>query len=312
MARPGFNNPVFQPQGAYGTSLQPPAQAGYGQQPGQFPQQAQGQQAYPGYAQPGMTPAQQAGMEGAYAAPPADAVDTGRMTVEDSVIKTVMLFAAMLVTAVIGWMWTLGGALSTADATSISMVPWIIGALGGFVLAMVNIFKKSPSAPLIFAYALFEGLFVGGISAYFEFIFPGVVMQATLATVAVFAVTLALFASGKVRATKKATKVFMIAMFGYLAFSLLNVVLMWTGVNDNAFGLRSMEVFGIPLGVIIGVFVVIMAAYSLVLDFDQIQQGVRNGAPRKYGWQGAFGIMVTVVWLYVEILRIAAIFSSSD
>lgn len=77
--------------------------------------------------------------------------------------------------------------------------------------------------------------------------------------------------------------------------------------QGQAFGLLSANIFGIPLGVIIGVLVVIMAAYSLVLDFDQIQQGVRNGAPRKYGWLGAFGIMVTVVWLYVEILRIIAI-----
>ena len=79
-------------------------------------------------------------------------------------------------------------------------------------------------------------------------------------------------------------------------------------IAGGAFGLRSsIEIFGIPLGLIIGVFVVIMAAYSLVLDFDQIQRGVRNGAPRVYGWVGAFGIMVTVVWLYVEILRMIAI-----
>jgi len=301
MASPGFNNPVFQAP----------------KQQGQFPAQAAGQQPYPGYTnQPGyVNAAVQAQMEGAYAAPAADAVATGRMTVEDSVIKTVLLFAAMLATAVVGWVWTLGGSISPSAVTdlgAITMVPWIVGALGGFVLAMVNTFKKRPSAPLIFGYALFEGLFVGGASAYFEFLFPGVVMQATLATVAVFAVTLALFASGKVRASKKATKIFMIAMVGYLVFSLLNVVLMWTGVNDNMFGLRSTQIMGIPLGLIIGVFVVILAAYSLVLDFDMIQQGVRNGAPREYGWQGAFGIMVTVVWLYIEILRIAAIFSSSD
>lgn len=301
MASPGLNNPVFQaPQGQYGTSLQPPA-----------PQSPHGQ-TYPGYSDP----AQQARLEGAFAAPSADAVDTGRMTIEDSVLKTLVLFAAMLVTAVVGWVWTLGGALGPASVTTleqITMVPWIVGALGGFVLAMVNIFKREPSVPLVFAYALFQGLFVGGISAYFEFVFPGVVMQATIATVAVVAVTLVLFANGKVRASKKATKVFMIAMIGYLVFSLLNLVLMWTGVlpESLAFGMRSATFMGIPLGIIIGVLVVIMAAYSLVLDFDRIQQGVRNGAPRKYAWQGAFGIMVTVVWLYVEILRIAAIAASN-
>jgi uncharacterized YccA/Bax inhibitor family protein len=102
-------------------------------------------------------------------------------------------------------------------------------------------------------------------------------------------------------------------MLGYLVFSLLNVVLMWTNVlpQDQAFGMLSYKVAGIPLGVIIGVLVVLMAAYSLVLDFDQVQQGVRNGAPRTYGWLGGFGIMVTVVWLYIEILRIIAIARSN-
>ena len=118
--------------------------------------------------------------------------------------------------------------------------------------------------------------------------------------------TLALFASGKIRASARATKIFMIAMIGYLVFSLLNLVLSFTGIVDGG-GLRSGW-----LGVAIGVLVVIMAAYSLVLDFDMVQQGVRNGAPRKFGWQAAFGIMVTVVWLYVEILRIIAILRGSE
>ena len=92
----------------------------------------------------------------------------------------------------------------------------------------------------------------------------------------------------------------LIAMIGYMVFSLLNLVLMWTNVipSNMMFGLHSEPsfLFGIPWGIIIGVFVVLMAAYSLVLDFDRVQQGVRNGAPRKYGWLSAFGIMVTVVW----------------
>jgi uncharacterized YccA/Bax inhibitor family protein len=239
------------------------------------------------------------------------------MTVEDTAVKTVALFAILLVTAAIGWVWTLGGLTITGDANQpVNILPWIIGALGGFVLSLVVIFtsRKKVRPALIFAYAAFEGLFVGGISAFFEVQWPGIVMQATLATLAVVGVTLALFASGKVRASKKATKIFMIAMIGYLVFSLLNVILMWTGVlpQGQAFGLLSQEVFGIPLGLIIGVLVVIMAAYSLVLDFDSIQQGVRNGAPRQYAWLGAFGIMVTVVWLYIEILRIIAIVRGSD
>ncbi|MDF2917366.1 MAG: hypothetical protein K0S70_1583 [Microbacterium sp.] len=236
------------------------------------------------------------------------------MTVEDTVVKTLGLFAILLATAVVGWVWTL---LPVTPANpNPTMMPWIIGGLGGFVLAMVVTFtsRKKVRPGLIFGYAAFEGLFIGGISAFFEVLFPGIVMQATLATLAVVGVTLALFASGKVRASAKATKIFMIAMLGYLVFSLLNVGLMLFGVipGDRMFGLHSMEVAGIPLGLIIGVLVVIMAAYSLVLDFDNIQQGVRNGAPRQYGWVGAFGIMVTVVWLYVEILRIIAILRGNN
>lgn len=296
---PAFNNPAFQDPKAVQTYPGGPQAANLGAQT-QF---ATAQQA-------GTDAAAQAQLEGMYAAPPAGAVETGRMTVEDTVWKTVGLFAILLVTAAVGWVWTLGGT-SAAQPNQLSILPLIIGALGGFVLAMVVIFtsRKKIRPALIFAYAAFEGLFVGGISAFFEVQWEGIVLQATLATLSVVGVTLALFASGKVRASKKATKVFLIAMAGYLVFSLINIGLMMFNapIAGGAFGLLSQSFMGIPLGLIIGVLVVIMAAYSLVLDFDDIQQGVRNGAPRQYGWLGGFGIMVTVVWLYVEILRMIAI-----
>ncbi|MFJ4173547.1 Bax inhibitor-1/YccA family protein [Microbacterium sp. NPDC089696] len=301
MSNFAFNNPAFQQQDPRNVATYPGA-----------PQGAQGAQAA-SFQHGTMDAAANAQLEGMYAAPPAGSLETDRMSVEDTVWKTAGLFGILLVTAAVGWVWTLGGLSAPRydpyNAAAVNMLPWIIGALGGFVLAMVVAFtsRKKVRPALIFAYAAFEGLFIGGISAFFEVRWPGIVTQATLATIAVVGVTLALFASGKIRASKKATKVFMIALIGYGVFSLLNLVLMWTGVNQNMFGLFSQPIFGIPLGLIIGVLVVIMAAYSLVLDFDQIQQGVRNGAPRKYGWLGAFGIMVTVVWLYVEILRIIAI-----
>jgi uncharacterized YccA/Bax inhibitor family protein len=302
---PAFSNPAFQDPRAVQTYPGGSQAANLG-----------GRTQTSASAQAGVDAAAQAHLEGMYAAPPAGAIETDRMSVEDTVMKTLGLFAVLLVTAAIGWVWTLGGLTITgAQNQPTNIAPWLIGALGGFVLAMVVIFtsRKKVRPALILAYAAFEGLFVGGISAFFEVQWPGIVMQATLATLAVVGVTLALFASGKVRASKKATKIFLIAMVGYLVFSLLNVILMWTNVlpADQAFGLYSAKVFGIPLGLIIGVLVVLMGAYSLVLDFDQIQQGVRNGAPRKFAWLGAFGIMVTVVWLYVEILRIIAIARSN-
>ena len=158
-----------------------------------------------------------------YAAPSAGAIETDRMTVEDTVWKTVGLFAVLLVTAAGGWIWTM--ARVTAVNPDPNLAPWIIGMLGGFVLSLVVIFgsRKKIRPALIFAYAAFEGLFVGGISAFFEILWPGIVVQATLATLTVVGVTLALFASGKVRASKRATKVFMIAMIGYLVFSLINL-----------------------------------------------------------------------------------------
>ncbi|WP_442574812.1 Bax inhibitor-1/YccA family protein [Microbacterium sp. F51-2R] len=302
-ANPAFNNPAFQDPRAVKSYPGGPQAANIG-----------GPTQYASTAHAGVDAAANARLEGAFAAPPAGAVETGRMTVEDTVLKTLGLFVVLLVGAVAGWLWTM--APVTVQNPNPSVAPWLIGALGGFVLAMVVAFtsRKKVRPALIFGYAAFEGLFVGGISAFFEFLWPGIVIQATLATLAVVGVTLALFASGKVRASKRATKVFMIAMIGYLVFSLINVGLMLFNVPiaGGPFGILSQEVFGIPLGLIIGVLVVIMAAYSLVLDFDSIQQGVRNGAPRQYGWVGGFGIMVTVVWLYIEILRILAILRGSN
>jgi uncharacterized YccA/Bax inhibitor family protein len=229
-----------------------------------------------------------------YSQPSATAVETDRMSYEDVIVKIVSCFVILLVGAAVGWF------------VPVLALP---AALVGFVLALVNIFKKKPSPTLVLSYAAVEGIFVGGITMFFESKFPGIAIQAIIGTLVVVGVTLALFASGKIRASKKATKVFLIAMVGYGVFSIINVILMMTGVNKDAFGLSSRDIPGtsIPFGVVIGVLVIIMAAYSLVLDFDSIQTGVKRGAPRVYGWIGAFGIMVTVVWLYLEILRLLAI-----
>lgn len=230
-----------------------------------------------------------------YDSPSATSVDTDRMTVEDTIVKTAVSFAFLLAGAAVGW-----------------MVPglWGPAALIGFVLAIVNIFKnrRMPSAALTLAYAGVQGVFIGGISLFYETEWSGIVLQAVIGTLVVVGVTLALFASGKIRASARATKIFLIAMLGYLVFSFINVILIWTGVSSDPWGLNgSVKIFGFPLGLVIGVLVVIMCAYSLVLDFDMIQQGVRNRVPRAVGWAGAFGIMVTVIWLYLELLRFFAI-----
>jgi len=231
-----------------------------------------------------------------YKRPSATSAETDRMSYEDTTLKTLGLFAVLLVTGAVGW----------------AFPPLaIVGAIVGLVLGLVNTFKKQPSVPLIVAYAAFEGLFVGGISAIFEQVWPGVVIQAILATLVTVAVVLALFASGKIRASARATKIFLVAMIAYAVFSLVNFGLMIFGapIEGGAFGLRSADIPGtnIPFGLVIGALAVLLAAYSLVLDFDFVKQGVQRGLPRKFGWQAAFGLMVTIVWLYVEFLRIFAL-----
>ena len=215
------------------------------------------------------------------------------MTMENTIQKIVFSFVTLLITAGIGW-----------------FIPSLLlpALLGGLVLGLVNSFKKEPSAPLILIYSAAEGLVVGAFSSLLEAYYPGIAVQAVMATFVVIGVTLALFASGKIRESPKMTKIFMIALISYLAFSVLNLILMVTDVSSNPWGLRGdVHILGIPLGLILGALAVLMGAYSLVMDFTFIQNGVRNQAPEKYGWTGAFGIVVTVVWLYLEIIRMFAI-----
>jgi uncharacterized YccA/Bax inhibitor family protein len=224
-----------------------------------------------------------------YNRPSATATETDRMTYEDTTVKTVSLLAIVVVLGAVAW---LSGPLAGPLA--------LLGGIGGLVLGLVNSFKKEPSVPLIVAYAAFEGLLVGGLP------------EALLGTAAVFATVLILFRSGKIRASARATKIFMIAIISYAAFSLVNFMLIAFGAIQSPWGVRGVEIAGVPLGVIFGLLAVVLGAYSLVLDFDFIQRGVRAGAPRRYGWSAAFGLIVTIVWLYVELLRLFAILRGSD
>jgi uncharacterized YccA/Bax inhibitor family protein len=229
-----------------------------------------------------------------YGLPDATSDQMERMTYQDTIFKTLAGFAVLLIGAAIGWVFP---ALA------------IVGAIAGLVLALVNIFKKKPSPALILAYAFAQGLLVGGVSMLFSRFSDGIVPMALFGTLGVVGVTLALFANGKVRVSKRATKIFLVAIVGYMAFSLVNIVLMMTGVTSSFGGLRGFEIIpGVPLGIPLGILVVLLAAYSLVMDFDYIQKGVQTGQPRIYGWTGAFGIIVTVVWLYLEILRLLSYF----
>jgi uncharacterized YccA/Bax inhibitor family protein len=307
-------NPIFNGKSFRGATQAPPVpqapygQAPYGQQPygqapygQQFGQQGYGQRPYgqapygqQGYGQQPMTDEQ---LQQMYNQPAAGPADTGRMTFDDVIVKTALCLGAVIV----------GAAVTLTVGLGLASLLMIVGALGGFVLALVNTFKKQPSPALILAYAALEGLFLGGLTRILDTQYPGVGLQAVVGTLSVFAVTLLLFKSGKVRATPKAMRFFMIAIAGYALFSLVNLVMMLTGVTQEPFGLRS----GI-VGVLIGVFAIGLAAFSLIMDFTSIEAGVRSGAPQRFSWTAAFGLTVTLVWLYVEIIRLLAILRGDD
>ena len=234
-----------------------------------------------------------------YNKPSANASQTGRMTYDDVIMKTVFTLTLVLVGAAVGWM--------------IPALMWP-GMIVGLVLGLVNSFKKEPSPVLILGYALFEGLFLGGISGLLEGMYPGIVIQAVLGTLSVFLVTLVLFRNAKVRATPKMTRFFIIALAGYALFSLINFFLMIFNVTNSPWGVRSMDIPGtnIPFGVVLGLLAIGLAAFSLIVDFTSIEQGVQRGLPTKYSWTAAFGLTVTLVWLYVEILRLLAILRGND
>ncbi|RAX15848.1 hypothetical protein DC347_14815 [Pseudarthrobacter sp. AG30] len=294
-------NPIFNGKSFRGATQAPPVpqapygapygQAPYGQQP--YGQPSYGQQGW-GTQSQGMTDEQ---LQQMYNQPSAGPADTGRMTFDDVIMKTAACLGAVLV----------GAAITLTVGLGLASLLMIVGALGGFVLALVNTFKKQPSPALILAYAALEGLFLGGLTRILDTQYPGVGLQAVVGTLSVFAVTLLLFKSGKVRATPKAMRFFMIALGGYALFSIVNLVMMMTGLTQEPFGLRSGMI-----GVVIGLLAIGLAAFSLVMDFTSIEAGVRSGAPQRFSWTAAFGLTVTLVWLYVEIIRLLAILRGDD
>ena len=223
-----------------------------------------------------------------YGQPSATARDTGRMTYDDVIVRTAGMFAVIVVVGAATWLFA-------------PQLFWV-GLIGGLVLGLINAFKKNPSPALIMAYATFQGVFLGGISAIFEADWQGVVLQAITATAATFFVCLFLFRSGRVRVTPKFTRWLIIAISGYLVFALTNFVLSFFVASEGFGPLRNG-----PIGIIVGLIAVGLASAALIVDFDAIKRGVEGGAPRKFAWTAAFGLVVTLVWLYIEFLRLIAI-----
>jgi uncharacterized YccA/Bax inhibitor family protein len=229
-------------------------------------------------------------LEQSYNAPAASSIRTGRMTIEDVVAKTGFLFAILVVVGAIAWGANLGqGAL-------------LIGFLGGFVLAMVISFSKTIKPGLVVAYAALEGLALGTLSHYYETFYPGIVSQAVIGTIAAFAGVLFMYRSGRLRATPQFTRAVMGAAIGYFILGLVSLVASFFGVGQG-YGFYGVS----GLGLLLAVAGVALASFFLVLDFDQIEKGVAAGVPEKESWRASFGLMVTIVWLYLEVLRLLSI-----
>jgi len=229
-------------------------------------------------------------LEQSYNAPAASSIRTGRMTIEDVVAKTGFLFAVLVVVGAIAWGANLGqGAL-------------LIGFLGGFVLAIVISFSKNIKPGLVVAYAALQGLALGTISSYYETMNPGIVSQAVIGTIAAFAGVLVMYRSGRLRATPQFTRAVMGAAIGYFILGLVSLVASFFGVGQG-YGFYGVS----GLGLLLAVAGVALASFFLVLDFDQIEKGVAAGVPEKESWRASFGLMVTIVWLYLEVLRLLSI-----
>ena len=276
-------------QQSYGQQSQPQyGQAQYGQQgygQPQYGQQAYGQPQYTDYSAPTYS-------EPTYSEP----IPAGeRLTMNDVLVKTAINLGLVVVGAVVAW-----------------YVPvlMLLGLLGGLVLGLVNSFKQKVSPVLVMAYALMEGMMLGGLSAIVNLRYPGTAIQAVLATIVVAGVTLALFANGKIRTTPKLNKIFMIGALSYLGYGLVSMLT----AGLFGFSLNSMSIGGIPLGLPIALIAVAMATYSLLIDYTTTAEAVDAGLPQSESWRLAFGLTASLVWLYVEILRVlmylASIFSN--
>lgn len=286
-------NPVFNridkeaAQGGY---------AGFGQQqPGSFPPpqgapQIPTQGGYPGPSET-LTDEQLRDM---YAQAPAGPAQTGRLTLDDVVMKSLMLFGVVL--AVTAATWFLVG-----DQPGLTMPLWLLGMFGSLALSFAIGFRKQVSVPLIMVHAVLQGLFLGAISPTFDAMYPGVVTTAVVATMATFAGMFIAWKSGFIKVTSKSRRIFGMMAMGYLVFLLINVGASFLGFGDG------WGVYGGPLGIVISLFGVGMASYSLAVDFDSIDRAVRGGAPEKYSWLLGHGLIASLVWLYIEFLRLFSI-----
>ena len=281
------NNPVFRNSDAFNGS----STNAYGNQT--YPGNGATHDAYGQAAQTG------------YVEPQAPAGTGDRMTIDSVVQKTGIALAIVIVTAALTWMYT--GDLTDENAAKLYGA-LTIGSLAAFGLSMANSFKRVVSPGLVIAFCVAEGVALGALSKFFDAMFAteesgNIVMQAVIGTFAAFAGTLAAYKFLNIKVGQRFRTFVMAAMFGMVALALLEVMLSFFGSAIGFLGFGGLGLLFSIAGLVLGVFM-------LILDFDFVEQGVAAGIPERESWRAAFAMTVSLVWIYTNLLRILAIFSS--
>lgn len=229
--------------------------------------------------------------------------DPAAMTLDDVVVRTAATVGTVALTAVLSWLL-----LSVDEADINRSYGLAVGAaLVAFVLAMVQTFRRTPSPGLILGYAAFEGVFLGVISsATSTYISPGVVVQAVLGTFAVSAGVLIAYRRRWIRVTQRFAGFVGAAAMGFVLLLAADALFSAFGAGDGL-GFHSGG-----LGVLFGLVGIVLGASFLALDFKQVEEAVAHGAPREQAWLAAFGLTTTLVWIYLEVLRVLSIFNSDN
>jgi uncharacterized YccA/Bax inhibitor family protein len=277
------NNPVF----ARSEEFNRASSNAYGNQT--YPA---GGAAYPGYGDTGTDPS-------TWGTGTPGQVDQGRMTVDTVVQKTAISIALVFVAAFATWWW-IGDVAS--DNGSLGRIGGLVtvGAGGAFLLSLVNSFKRVISPALVMLFAVAEGVALGAVSKLFEVQYPGIVTSAVLGTFAAFAGTLAAYKFLNIQVSAKFRTFVVAAMFGMVGLGLLSLVLSLFGIDTGLYGNGGLGFVFAIAGLVLGVFM-------LILDFDFVENGVAAGLPERESWRAAFGLTVSLVWIYTNLLRILAI-----
>jgi uncharacterized YccA/Bax inhibitor family protein len=278
------SNPVLSRRDAF--TVPGSGQSAYAQQPYGQAGVGAGYQAQPAY--PGQYP------------PSVPLAAQDRMTFDDVIVKTIGMMVVMVLAAALSW-WSVSFGVVPVG---LMMPAALLSALVGFVAVLMVSLRRKVNPAFVFVYAAVEGIFIGMISMLFENMYSGIVMQAVIGTFAAAGVTLAAYKIFNIRVTPKFRKIVVLATIGFAATLFINLIFSVVGVHLGLTGIGHLS----GLAILFSAIGVVLAVLNLVLDFDYIERGVAMGAPSNESWRAAFGLVVTMVWLYVELLRILSIF----